>query len=89
MAVGSVESAKNNPFVNQVVTTTSGEKVEIPTMAGSTINIKPMEDGKYQETITYPNPPGKNYEPKVSILSEAELVAKYGDKAGKNLQVVA
>ncbi len=89
MAIGSVENAKGNALVHQVVTTTSGEKVEIPAMAGSTISIKPMEDGKYQETITYPNPPGKNYEPKVTILSEDELVAKYGNQTGKNLQVIA
>jgi len=89
MAVGSVETAKNNAFVHQIVTTSSGEKVEIPTMAGSTIDIKPTKDGKYQETITYPNPPGKNYEPKVSILSEDELIAKYGNQTGKKLQVVA
>ena len=87
MAKGSVEYVKNDPYVRQVITTTKGEKLYTPQMVGSTTDIKALDDGKYElttKTATFPK--GKKT---VTILTEDELVAKYGDKTGKKLQVVA
>ena len=40
---GKVEFAKNNPYVSQVVTTSTGQKLEIPTMLGSQTKIKALK----------------------------------------------
>jgi len=85
--IGKVEYAKENPFVSQVVTTSSGQKIEIPQMIGSDTRVVPMDDDKYKvitQGVRLPKP-----EAKVKILTEAELIAQYGDKTGKNLQVIA
>ena len=79
--IGKVEYAKENPFVSQVVTTSDGQRVEIPQMVGSDTRVIPMEDDMYKvitQGVRLPKP-----EAKVKILTEAELiriVQKYGDK---------
>ena len=86
-AVGKVEYAKDNPFVSQIVTTSDGQKIEIPQMIGSKTTIEPQKDGTYKVTtqgVRMPNP-----EPEVKILTEEELVARYGNKAAKKFQAVA
>ena len=84
---GKVENARNNPFVSQIVTTSDGQKLEIPQMIGSNTKIVPLKDGTYKvitQGVCFPAP-----KPKVTILTEEELVAKYGNKTGKNLQLLA
>ena len=83
---GKVEFAKNDPFVSQIVTTSTGEKLVIPTMMGSSTKIKALPDGTYQVT-TKASVYGAQHQTK--ILTEDELVARYGEKSGKNLQVLA
>ena len=71
---GKVEKG-NSPFVRQVVTLSNGEKLTIPTMMGSSTNVEPLDDGTYKVTTQYsifPKP-----EPKVAILTEEELVARF------------
>lgn len=85
--MGKVEYAKDNPFVSQIVTTSDGKKIEIPQMVGSDTKVEPQKDGTYKVTtqgVRIPKP-----EPEVKILTEEELVARYGDQAGKKLQTVA
>lgn len=73
---GKVEFAKNNPVVRQVITTASGQKVFIPVMMGSETTVEPLKDGTYK-VVSRPvtNPP---QEPKVTIMSEAELIENFG-----------
>ena len=85
--VGKVEFAKDNPYISQIVTTSKGQKVIIPQMIGSETHVKALNDGTYEvktQGVRLPKP-----EPKVTILTEDELIAKYGNNAGKNLQVLA
>ena len=59
----------------QVVTLSNGEKLVIPVMMGSSTNVEPLVDGTYKVTsqaIVFPKP-----EPKVTIMTEEELVAKF------------
>ena len=87
VGMGKVEYAKDNPYVSQIVTTSDGQKLEIPQMIGSDTKIVPQKDGTYKvisQGVRYPRP-----EPTVKILTEEELIAKYGKDTGKNLQVVA
>lgn len=84
--VGSVSWAKDNPNVRQIVTTSKGEQLEIPVMMGSETNVKPLKDGTYR--VEYkPTLPNAQWETK--ILTEDELVARYGKQSGKKLQTVA
>lgn len=84
--VGSVTWAKDNPGVRQIVTTSKGEKLEIPVMMGSETNVKPLKDGTYE--VKYrPVVPNAQWETK--ILTEEELVARYGKETGNKLQTVA
>lgn len=84
--VGSVSWAKDNPNVRQIVTTSKGEKVEIPVMMGSETNVKPLKDGTYR--VEYkPTLPNAKWETK--ILTEDELVARYGKDTGNKFQIVA
>ena len=73
--------------VREVIKTQNGTIVTIPVMLGSETNVKPLKDGTYKVTtqaVCMPKP-----EPVVKIMTEDELIAKYGPKTGKNLQVVA
>lgn len=83
---GKVEFAKNNPYVSQIVTTSTGEQLTIPTMLGSQTKIKALKDGTYEVTTKASYYGAK---PETKILTEEELVARYGQKTGQNLQVVA
>jgi len=88
--IGKVEYAKNDSFVRQIVTTSDGKKVEIPNYVGSTVTVKPLKDGTYKVTskgVTLPDKP--KAEPRVSILTEEELVSRYGKNTGKNIQIIA
>ena len=84
--VGSVSYAKNNPSVRQIVTTSKGEQLEIPVMMGSTTDVKALKDGTYE--VKYkPSIPNAKWETK--ILTEDELVARYGKNTGNKLQTIA
>ena len=83
---GSVSYTKDNPNVRQVVTTSKGEQLEIPVMMGSTTDVKPLKDGTYE--VKYkPTVPNAQWETK--ILTEDELVARYGKNTGNKLQTIA
>lgn len=85
-SVGSVRYAKNNPGVRQIVTTSKGEQIEIPVMMGSTTDVTPLKDGTYE--VKYkPTIPNAQWESK--ILTEDELVARYGKNTGNKLQTIA
>lgn len=71
---GKVEKG-NTPYVRQIVTLSNGEKLEIPVMMGSKTNVESLDDGTYKVTtqaVVFPKP-----EPKVTIMTEAELVARF------------
>ena len=84
--VGRVSYAKNNPGVRQIVTTSKGEQLEIPVMMGSTTDVKALKDGTYE--IKY-KPTIPNAQWKTEILTEDELVARYGKNTGNKLQTIA
>ncbi|MBR1424432.1 hypothetical protein IJ579_02590 [bacterium] len=71
-----------------IVMTSNGDVLKVPgRFIGATTKVKVLDDGKYEITtqgVTYPKS-----EPRTTILTEEELIAKYGPQAGKNLQVVA
>ena len=70
-----------------IVTTSKGDVVKVPgRFIGATTTVKPLDDGKYEITSKGSK---LGAEPKTTILTEEELVAKYGEEAGKKLQVVA
>ena len=76
-----------NAGERNIVVTTKGEVLVLPgQLIGSTTKVKPLKDGTYkitQQNSVY------GAKPETTILTEEELVAKYGDKTGKNLQTVA
>ena len=84
--MGSVSYVKDNPNVRQIVTTSKGEQLEIPVMMGSTTDVKPLKDGTY-EVKSKPTVPNAQWETK--ILTEDELVARYGKNTGNKLQTIA
>ena len=84
---GRAEYAKNNPNVSQIITTSDGQKITIPNMIGSNTKVIPLDDGTYKvitQGVRFPRP-----EPVVTILTEDELIAKYGKNTGTKLQLVA
>ena len=81
---GSVEYAKNNLQVSQIVTTSDGKKIVIPNMMGSTTRVKPLDSGSYEVTHQYCVYGSK---PETRIMSEDEFVAEYKDM-GKNLNIL-
>lgn len=84
-AFGAKPSVSNMGEVN-IVKTSSGQVVRVPgTMIGSTTTVKVLKDGTYQITTKGSR---LNAEPVTKILTEDELIAQYGPKTGKNLQVV-
>ena len=82
----SVMPARKNPDVLEIVKTQNGTVVEIPVMIGSTTHVKPLRDGTYEVTTKGSK---MGAEPQTVILTESELIARYGNKTGKNLQVMA
>lgn len=72
--------------LRQVVQTQNGSLVGIPMMMGSSTEVKPLEDGTYQ-VVT--KPASLNAQPEIKILTEDELVARYGAKTGTRFQAIA
>ena len=81
---GSVEYAKNNLQVSQIVTTSDGEKIVIPNMMGSSTHVRPLNNGSYEVTHQYSVYGSK---PETRIMSEDEFVAEYKDM-GKKLNIL-
>lgn len=70
-----------------IVITSKGDVLNLPGhLIGSTTDVKVLKDGTYRITS---KPSVYGAKPVVKVLTEEELIAKYGEKAGKNLQVVA
>ena len=70
-----------------IVVTTKGDVLTLPgQLIGGTTKVKPLKDGTYEIKF---KPTLPNAEWKKTILTEEELIAKYGEKAGKNFQAVA
>lgn len=70
-----------------IVVTSDGKVLSLPgQLIGSTTKVKALKDGTYKITS---QPSVYGAKPIVTILTEEELIAKYGDKAGKKLQTVA
>ncbi|MBO7672253.1 hypothetical protein J6S88_02465 [bacterium] len=68
------------------VTTSSGQVAVVPgTMIGSTTTVKILKDGTYAITTKGSR---LGAEPETKILTEDELIAKYGPKTGRNIQLV-
>ena len=72
---GKVKKAKDNPLVSQVVTTTTGQVIEIPVMLGSTTKVKALPNQKYQITHKVITPGAKAEK---TIITEQELIEKFG-----------
>lgn len=72
---GKVKNAKDNPLVSQVVTTTTGQVIEIPVMMGSTTKVKALPNQKYQITHKVITPGAKAEK---TIITEQELIEKFG-----------
>ena len=70
----------NEPFSKQLVVTKSGQWVKIPVMMGSSIKVKALDDGTYQVTTKTTR---KGSKPKTVIMTEAQLVAQFGNKESK------
>lgn len=73
--MGKVKKVKNNPHVSQIVTTTTGQKIEIPVMMGSTTKVKALSKGRYQ--ITY-KPTTPDAKAEKTVITEQELIERYG-----------
>ena len=70
-----------------IVVTSDGEVLTLPgQLIGGTTKVKPLKDGTYEIKF---KPTLPNAQWRKTILTEEELKAKYGDKAGKKLQTVA
>ena len=70
-----------------IVITSKGDVLTLPgQLIGSTTKVKLQKDGTYKITSL---PSVYGAKPTVRILTEEELIAQYGDKAGKNFQAVA
>ncbi len=84
--LGSVTWVKNDPNVRQVVTTSEGKEVIIPSALGVETYVEPCNDGTYavkEKNVT----PGSEW--KTTILTEKQLEARYGANTGNKLQAVA
>lgn len=62
----------------QLIITQSGKMIQIKPMMGSSTHVEPLKNGTYK--VTY-KPTLPNAKEKVTIMSEEEFVAKYGNKA--------
>ena len=71
--------------IRQVVMTRSGQAVTIPAMIGSTTTVKALDDGTYEVTT---KPSVYNAKPKTTIMTEEELIERFGNKKAK-FQTVA
>ena len=70
-----------------IVITSKGDVLTLPgQLIGSTTKVKVLNDGTYKITSL---PSVYGAKPVTTILTEDELIAKYGDKAGKKFQAVA
>ena len=70
-----------------VVITSKGDILTLPgQLIGSTTKVKVLKDGTYKITSL---PSVYGAKPTTNILTEEELIAQYGNKAGKNFQAVA
>ncbi len=82
---GSVQ-AGDGIHSRQIITISNGEKIEIPVMMGSSTFVMPLPANKYMvisQAAVY------GAKPHHEILTEEQLVARYGKDTGKNLQVMA
>ena len=70
---------------SQVIQTQNGSMVSIPIMMGSSTSVTPLEDGTYQVTTTGSK---MGSQPEVKILTEDELIARYGEKTGTKFQAI-
>lgn len=75
VGMGRVKKVKDNPNVSQVVTTTTGKKIEIPVTLGVTTQVKALSKGRYQVTTKASLPDAK---PEKTIMTEQELIEKFG-----------
>ena len=66
--------------VRQVVITRGSGAVYIPNYLGSATSVKALDDGTYAVTTKTST---INSKPKTVIMSEAELVAKFGNNKSK------
>lgn len=87
---GKVEMGRKMHFIpahmlgGDVIRTQNNSLVVIPQMLGSTTKVKPLKDGNYAvitQAVIMPKE-----KPVVEILTEDELVAKYGIKKGIKFQ---
>lgn len=70
-----------------IVVTSTGDVLTLPgQLIGSTTKVKVLKDGTYKITSL---PSVYGAKPTTKILTEEQLIAQYGDKAGKNFQAVA
>lgn len=81
---GSVEYAKDNLQVSQIVTTSDGKKIVIPNMMGSSTHVRPLNNGSYEVTHQYSVYGSK---PETRIMSEEDFVAEY-ENLGKKLNIL-
>lgn len=78
-----IDSVKD-PYISRIITTSKGDKVAIPRILGQATSVKVLQDGNFEIVSKSPNILGGMV--KKSILSEEQLVAKYGKYVGKLLQ---
>lgn len=70
-----------------IVVTSKGDVLSLPgQLIGSTTKVKVLKDGTYKITS---QPSVYGAKPVTRILTEEQLIAQYGDKAGKQFQAVA
>ena len=86
-SVGKVKPSVTPMGERNIVTTSTGMKLALPgRLIGATTTVKVLKDGTYAVTS---KPSVYGAEPKTTIYTEEELIAKYGPKAGKVFQAVA
>ena len=78
-----IDSVKD-PYISRIITTSKGDKVAIPRILGAATSVKVLSDGKIE--IVEKSPAILGGMIKKKILSEEQLVAKYGKYVGKLLQ---
>ena len=87
MAIGSVEYTKNDPYVSQIITTSKGDIIPIPRTMGENTEIQALNNGKY--VVIDNSLIDEEGKPDMDLLSEEQLIAKYGDEVGQSIQFVA
>ena len=86
MGIPKIQKVIGEQFISKLITTSKGEKVIIPRIPGRATKVSILPDGNFE--ITDLGNKFLGLSEKKTILSEDELVRKYGKYTGKKLQTL-